>query len=119
MKKGSIDEGLVYHAGFPNAGEDQHTRQLSLDKLIVKQRANTYYWRLESARTELHWPAGTIVVVDRALTPADGRLVVAVDDDDFVLCYCKKIGFIGLDGAQLSEGAVLWGVVTHAIHEVR
>ena len=47
MSKGSIDDGVVFHAGFPNAAEDERFGSLSLDTLVVKHRASTFFWRLE------------------------------------------------------------------------
>lgn len=119
MKKGSIDQGLVYHAGFPNAGEDQHGVSLSLDKLVVKHRASTYFWRLESEVPELHWPAGTIASVDRAVSPASSRIVVATIEGVFVLCRVRRDGLYLLDGTKAAADSTVWGVVTYAIQEVR
>ncbi len=118
MKKGLVDEGLVYHAGFPNAGEDQHGVSLSLDQLVVKHRASTYFWRLEADIPELHWSAGTIVVVDRARTPRDGSIVVAIVDEAFTLCRMRSRSFVLLDGAVASDDASLWGTVTYVVQEV-
>lgn len=118
MKKGTVEDGLVYHAGFPNAGEDQHGQALNIDKLVVKHRASTYYWRLESAVKELYWQAGAIVVVDRALPPRDGRLVVAIVEEKFVLCRIRRNAFYLLDGSVTPSDSRLWGIVTYVIQEV-
>ncbi|MFZ1458965.1 MAG: S24 family peptidase [Candidatus Saccharimonadales bacterium] len=118
MKKGSVEEGLVYHAGFPNAGEDQQGTSLSLDKLIVKHRASTYFWRLDMAVTELHWPAGTLVVVDRTLPATPGRIVVAIVEEEFTLCRIQRDGFYRLDGTKTDDTGQLWGVVSYAVQEV-
>ncbi len=117
MKKGTIEDGLVYHAGFPNAGEDQHGRALSIDALVVKHRASTYFWRLESDVPELHWQSGTIVVVDRALPVKEGRIIVAIVDEVFVICRYRKEGFQLLDGSRVSDDTRLWGVVTYVVQE--
>lgn len=118
MKKGAVEDGLVYHAGFPNAGEDQHGRSLSLDKLVVKHRASTYFWRLEAAVKELHWEAGAIVVVDRALPPHDGRIVVAIVTDDFMLCRIRRDAFHLLDGSIAPSDTRLWGIVTYVLQPI-
>lgn len=118
VKKGSYEDGVMYHAGFPNAGEDQHGNSLSLDKLVVRHRASTYFWRLETEVTELHWAAGSIVVVDRALPAYEGRIVVAVVDEACTLCQIRKDGFRLLDGSPTPDDSQLWGVVTHVIQEV-
>lgn len=115
MRKGDVDEGLVYHAGFPNAGEDQQGQSLSLDKLIVRHRTSTFFWRLESAVAELHWPAGTIVVVDRSLPARDGRLVVAIVDEAFMIARYRKKGFYDISGESLPADTRLWGMITYVI----
>lgn len=111
------DNEVLYHAGFPNAGEDLRAGSLSLDALIVRRRASTFFWRLESAIPELMWPAGTLVVVDRSLPPGEGKIVVAVIDEAFTLCRYRKDGFRLLDGTKVLEGQ-LWGSVTYAVQEV-
>lgn len=118
VKKGLPEDGLVYHAGFPNAGEDQHGTGLSLDGLVIKHRASTYFWRLETAVLELHWAAGSIVVVDRALPARDGRIVVAIVDEGFALCRMRKNGLFLLDGTRAAPESQLWGVVSHVVQEV-
>lgn len=116
MNKGSIDEGVVLHAGFPNAAEDGKFGSLSLDNLVVNHRASTFFWVLESAVDELLWPAGSIVVVDRAIDPKEGSYAVVIADDDFLLCRFRKTGFERLDGGKV-DGSI-WGVVTYCIQKV-
>ena len=78
MKKGSSADGLVFHAGFPNAGEDQAEQRLSLDAVVFRHRLSTYLWQLEEDMPELGWRAGSTVVVNRALTRLSrGRLSFA------------------------------------------
>lgn len=113
MTKGSKSDGVVFHAGFPNAAEDEKFGSLSLDGLIVKHRASTFFWRLETAVDEQGWPRDTVLAVDRALTPKEGCLAVVVMQDDFVLCRFHTNGFCRLDGEQVD--GQLWGVVTYAI----
>lgn len=116
MNKGLYEDGVVYHAGFPNAAEDQQLGSLSLDRLVVQHRASTFFWRLETDVPELHWPSGSVLVVDRALTPSEGKLAVVVVEDAFLLCQFHKAGFRRLSG-ELVDGQ-LWGVVTYAIQPV-
>lgn len=116
MMKGSSDtDNVVFHAGFPNAAEDGKLGSLSLDKLIVKHRASTFFWRLETEVKELSWPAGSIAVVDRALDPKNGSLVIVSTGDDFVICRYVKNNFERLDGATFDTEPILWGVATYAV----
>jgi hypothetical protein len=121
MKKGTLTDGLVYHAGFPNAAEDQAERiALNLDQLVVKHRASTFFWCLDTDIEALNWPAGTIVAVDRALGARANNLVVAVVDEDFMLCRVSQDRQLtGLDGSLLSGEVKIWGVATYAIQPLR
>ena len=118
MTKGTTDEGVVYHAGFPNAGEDQRFDSLSLDSLVVKRRLSTFFWRLESDIEELHWPKDSIVVIDRSLNPSSGRLVVVADGDGFRLARYQKDHFSSLGGEPIDSEVSVWGVVTYCLQAV-
>lgn len=118
MSKGSYEDGVVFHAGFPNAAEDGALGSLSLDALVVRHRASTFFWRLETDVPELLWSAGSIVVVDRALHPSEGKCVVAVIHDEFLLCRVKDKRFARLDGTPLDAEGTVWGVVTYVVSKV-
>lgn len=113
MSKGSIDDGVVFHAGFPNAAEDERFGSLSLDTLVVKHRASTFFWRLEVEVPEYMWPKDSLLVVDRALEPREGSVVVVVAEDDFLLSRFYKRGFRRFNGEPID--AQFWGVVTFAL----
>lgn len=121
MKKGSVSDGLVYHAGFPNAGEDQRFDSLSLDQMVFRHRASTYLWRLDARGIpELGWQGGTIVVTDRALNPREHDLVVVVADNEFVVRRWHNGRMISLDGStEQAQEVALWGVITHTLAEHR
>lgn len=121
MKKGNISDGLVYHAGFPNAAEDQQFDSLSLDAMVFRHRASTYLWRLDGRGIpELGWRPGAIVVTDRALHPREQDLVVAVADNEFVVRRWHGGHMISLDGKpEHAQEVSLWGVVTHTLTEYR
>ena len=116
MTKGLVQDGVVFHAGFPNAAEDESFGSLSLDELVVKHRASTFFWRLDVDIPELLWPKDSVVVVDRSLTPKKGGLAVAVVDDEFLLARFFPDGFRRLDGEKID--ATLWGVVTYVLQKV-
>ena len=118
MDKGSIEDGLVYHAGFPNTAEDGNLGSLSLDSLVVKRRASTFFWRLEAAVPELHWKSGALLVVDRALSPKHGSVGVMVADSEHVLARFSKTTPFRLDGSNFDGEVSLWGVVTYCIQSL-
>lgn len=121
-----VDDSVVYHAGFPNAAEDGvgQPKSLSLDRLVVRHPASTYFWRLQSAVPELGIPAGSVLAVDKVLPVRHGDWVVAVVDEEFRLCKAQHVsgGFrlYTTSGTLLGQSAtVLWGVVTYAINPMR
>lgn len=117
MKKGSTDEGVLYHAGFPNAGEDQRADSLSLDALVIRHRASTYFWRLETDIVEMNWPAGSIVVVDRSASLRKGKVAVGYGENEFIIGRSTDRGFICLRNQQI-VAVEIWGVVTYVLSEV-
>jgi DNA polymerase V len=116
----SNSQEVVYHAGFPNAAEDKSGFGLSLDQLVVRHRENTYFWHLVQDMTpEPGWRAGDIVVVDRALAPTSGDWVVAVIENEFILCrYRSKTQLLRTDGEKAEEGSI-WGVVTYVVQKAK
>lgn len=121
MKKGDVTSGVVYHAGFPNAGEDRQGLALSLDAIAIRHRVSTFLWRLPSDGVpELGWQGGSVVVVDRALQPRDNDFLVALIDEDFVLRRLRDKNLYRPDGEkETAQQASIWGVVTHVLQEYR
>lgn len=121
MRKGDVTSGVVYHAGFPNAGEDRQGLALSLDALAIRHRVSTFLWRLpDDGVPELGWQGGSVVVVDRALSPRENDLLVALIDEDFVLRRLREKQLYRPDGERESATqASIWGVVTHVLQEYR
>jgi len=71
---------------------------------------------------------GDIVVVDRAVSPTNGRIVVAAVDGDFAIkrlryrdggCFLESENptFAPIPVTEHSENRV-WGVVTNVIHKL-
>jgi DNA polymerase V len=120
MRKGSVNDGLVFHAGFPNAGEDRIEQGLSLDALAFRHRASTYLWQLEDDIPELGWQAHSIVVVDRALEPQQNDLVVAVANEEFVVRKMHKRRLYDMLGRpEEAENVSIWGVITYVLQGYR
>lgn len=95
------------HKGFPNAAHDQITTPLSLDKLLIQNRASTYLFRIRGD----DWQDsgifdGDIAIVDRALSPTPNTLVIGWDETETF--YISK--------PTLEHTGRVWGVVTATIH---
>lgn len=78
-------------AGFPSPAEQYIEAPLSLDSLIIKRPAATFFVRVsgDSMIGEgIH--DGDLLVVDRSVSPADGDVVVASVDGDFTVKKYRK-----------------------------
>ena len=118
-------------AGFPSPAQGYEDEPLDLHQLLVKRPAATFFFRARGG--ELHHEGirdGSILVVDRSLTPSPGQLVVADRDGQRVVCRCgegrpgrgeRGGGREGRDGRggdagdEDDDGLVVWGVVTAAV----
>ena len=120
MKKGDSGSGLVFHAGFPNAAEDQHEQYMSLDKQVFRHRLSTFLWQLETDIPQMGWSAGSVVVVDRALNPRQNDLLVAVVDEEFMVRKYHQKHLVDTVGQiETSDNVAIWGVITHVLQEYR
>jgi DNA polymerase V len=116
--------------GFPSPAEDYLEGTLKLDELLVKHPAATFLMRVEGDSmigAGIH--DGDLIVVDRAIEPATGKIVVAVLDGAF---FVKRIVVRGeqcflcsenpkFKDVEVGEWASLdvWGVVTNVIHALK
>lgn len=98
-----------------------------LNHLLVERPAATFFLRakgdeLESAGVR----HGDVLIVDRSLEPAAGKLVVAVVNGEFTVQYFHRIQkkFLTSTGKnpdqklQKEPSVDIWGVVTYVIHPV-
>lgn len=101
---------ISVHAGFPNAATDATSIPLSLDRLLIQQPISTFLFRLQgTALEEAGIFEGDIAVINRALDPRDGDLIIAWHEDGFRIDHKRA----------MPKTAVFWGVVTSIIHEYR
>lgn len=112
--------------GFPSPAQDYPTEELSLVEHLIRDRAATYFWRAAGRSMEPVIPDGSLLIVDRGVTPVPGRIVVAIVDGEFtvkrlhidpngqVTLRAENPVFPHLVLPELSEMTV-WGVVTFII----
>lgn len=119
--------GLV-QAGFPSPAEDYMETPLNLHELVVKNPPATFFVRVAGdsmlgARIE----PGDILVVDRSLTPTNGKIVVALVNGEFtvkrirmeggkVILMAENQAFKDIEVPSGAEFEV-WGVVTYVVHK--
>ncbi|MDD5177566.1 MAG: translesion error-prone DNA polymerase V autoproteolytic subunit [Sterolibacterium sp.] len=116
-------------AGFPSPAADFAEEHLSLDERLIEHREATFFVRVAGhSMTGFGIYDGDLLVVDRALQPADRSVVIAVVDGEFTvkqLCHIPQ-GVLLRSGAE-GHGDILvaedqelavWGVVRWSIHAV-
>lgn len=112
---------------FPSPADDYLEPRLQLDSLITHPAA-TFFVRMKGVAMEPTIHAGDVLIVDRALVPLDGRAVVVIFQQQFlvrrVIIENDKITLKADNPAFLAIVAALdeieiWGVVTYALHKLR
>ena len=117
-------------AGFPSPAEDFQAKRIDILERLVKHPQATYSMtvRGESMR-EAGIFDGDVLLVDRAIKPGHGQIVVAVVDGEFT---CKQLwlrgGHLKLKAANPtfaditpSEGQTVevWGVVIASVRQFK
>ena len=120
-------------AGFPSPAQDYIDRSLDFNRDIIKHPAATFYAKVIGQSMEgAGIDSGDIIVVDRALEPRDGDIVVACINGEFTLKYIdlskKDKGIVCLrpdndryEPIYMHEGdeLIVWGVVSNVIKRFR
>lgn len=118
------------HAGFPSPAEDYRETGLDLNALVIQHPEATFYVRVTGdSMQDAGIYEGDILVVDRAITPADRAIVVALIDGEFTV---KRLSLqhdqIVLLPANPRYQPLpitdtmdfqIWGVTTYCIHKLR
>ena len=114
-------------AGFPSPADDFAVKRHDLNELLVTHPLATFMWRARGRSMEgAGIQDGDILVVNRALRPCHGQVVIAQVDNDFTVKYFyQKNGKTKLVPANptfpeihFTDGQTLTisGVVTASIH---
>ena len=117
-------------AGYPSPADDYLDSSLDLNQHLIKHPTATFCVRVagESMR-EAGIHSGDVLIVDRALTPSDGSVIIAVVNGELtVKRLAKRKGKLLLmpENQQyppltITEATTfeVWGVVTYVIHQVQ
>ncbi|MFM9880379.1 MAG: LexA family protein [Burkholderiaceae bacterium] len=117
-------------AGFPSPAEDLGANRIDLAKVLITHAAATYFLRASGhSMVGLGIFDNDILVVNRALKPRHGDVVVGVVDGEFTVKQLhQRAGTIKLKAANPTfpdivpkDGQTLevWGVVTSSIKQFR
>lgn len=114
-------------AGFPSPADDYVEGVLDLNEHLIRHPAATYFVRATGDSmlgAGIH--PGDLLVVDRAIEPTDGRVVIAVLDGELTVKRLRlRDGLVQLvpenpayTPITLASDAelIVWGVVTSVVH---
>ncbi|MCV0439301.1 MAG: translesion error-prone DNA polymerase V autoproteolytic subunit [Hydrogenophaga sp.] len=113
-------------AGFPSPAEDFAVNRLDLTQILVTHPQATFLLRVAgTSMRDAGIEDGDTLVVDRAIKPRHGHVVVAVVDGDFTVKYLhQRAGRVRLKAANPTfpdivpkDGQTIevWGVVSSCI----
>ena len=113
-------------AGFPAPGDDLVEKTLDINELVIKNPTATFFVRVEGDSMEgAKIYSGDVVVVDRSVTPTEGRIVVAAVYGELVIKKLqKKQGRLLLVSEQVgyepiavhdNDDCFIWGVVVGSV----
>jgi len=78
-------------AGFPSPADDFAVKRYDLNELLITHPAATFMWRVSGlSMIEAGIFDGDVLVVNRALTPAQKDVVLAQVDSEFTVKYLYK-----------------------------
>lgn len=115
-------------AGFPAPADDLIERALDINDLVVKNPASTFFVRVSGDSMEgAGIFSGDVLVVDRAIPPKDGTIVVAAVYGELVV---KRLRARGSTHVLVSENdayepitvsenddCYIWGVVVGSVRQ--
>ena len=132
--KGVFDEKLELQdasivAGFPSPADDYLHDTLDFNRDFIKHPEASFYGKVEGeSMRDAGLYDGDRVIIDRAVEPRDGSIVVAFWNGEFTMKYLdlkhRKEGYIELRPAnpdypvfqvKAGDNFEVWGTVIHLI----
>ena len=116
-------------AGFPSPADDYIERNLDLNEHLIQNPAATFFVRVGGdSMTGAGINHGDILIVDRSLDPANGKIIIAIVNGELTVKRLVKTAdscnliaenpaYESIEVSTDSDFEV-WGVVTFAIHQV-
>ncbi len=117
------------HAGFPSPASDYEERELDIHDLVVPHPTSSYFMRVRGdSMIGVCIYSDNIFVIDRAITAAHNRIVVAKIGEEFTLKRLqlmknRKIFLKLKDPKYLAievtgrDDFEVWAVVTRVLHQ--
>ncbi len=116
LQAGKIKEQAPNHkasvstqTGFPSPATHYLEPSIDLNKELIRHKDATFYVRVSGNEwAEFSMLDRDVLIIDRALTPKAGNLVLIVQQGAF-----KVIHF---PAARSSTSFIVWGTITYIIH---
>ena len=122
-----VEQGIS--AGFPSPADDFKEIRISLDKELVKNQESTFYARVSGdSMLGAGIDDGDLLVIDKSLSPENGKIAVCFIDGDFTVkrivkekgklylkAENKKYKSIELSG---ESELIIWGIVEYVIKKL-
>lgn len=114
--------------GFGAAADDYMERGIDLNEQLILNKPATFFFRMNGdAMMEDGIFSGDILIVDRSIKPANGKVIVAVLDGELLVRRLQKnLNTVELIAANKKMSSIqlpafddrsnVWGVVTCVIH---
>ncbi len=122
--------GSSVRAGFPSPADDYIETHLDLNEYLIQHPAATFLLRVAGDSmlgAGIH--PDDILIVDKSLEPTHGKLVIAALDGELTVKRLLKLNgkvqliaenpaYSPIDITENQE-LIIWGVVTHVIHQAK
>ena len=130
VKSCSLPLALCHvEAGFPSPADDYMEEALDLNEHVIKHPSATYFVKASGdSMIGAGIFNGDLLIVDRSLEASSGKVVIAEVDGQLTVKRLLKLNdSFSLQSEnssyppiELQEGneVVVWGVVTHVIHDL-
>ena len=122
-----IEQGIS--AGFPSPADDFKEIRISLDRELVKNSESTFYARVSGdSMIDAGLDDGDLLIIDRSLSPENGKIAICFIDGDFTVKRIKKDKnklylvpenkkYQRIEVSEENE-LIIWGIVEYVIKKV-
>jgi DNA polymerase V len=122
-----VEQGIS--AGFPSPADDFKEIRISLDKELVKNKEATFYAKVSGdSMIGAGLDDGDLLVIDRSLSPENGKIAICFIDGDFTVKRIKKEKdklylmpenkkYKPIEISEDNE-LIIWGIVEYVIKKV-
>jgi DNA polymerase V len=122
-----IKDGIK--AGFPSPAADFDGAKISIDQLVIKNEAATFYAKASgNSMTGAGIDDGDILVIDRSIEPTNNKIAVCFIDGEFTVkrikieedCVYLQAENPKYKSIKVTEDndLIIWGIVTYVVKKV-